>query len=93
MSITQSATMAEANGTHKRGAKEKSAPNGAVAKSATRDVKTDYTRWRLKDDRGCQTWHYLETDKEMEAWPQSPADKFHLGMDLVKTPSLSYHCS
>lgn len=45
--------------------------------------KTDHTRWRLRDDRGCQTWHYLEDDKAAKAWPQSLADKYFLGMPLV----------
>ncbi|KAI5365195.1 putative terpenoid cyclases/protein prenyltransferase alpha-alpha toroid [Septoria linicola] len=42
---------------------------------------TDYTRWRLKDDRGRQTWHYLQTDEELRAWPQTVADKYYLGLD------------
>jgi lanosterol synthase len=75
--------MTEANGTHKRGEKQSPISNGAVASSTTSNTKTDYTRWRLKDDRGCQTWHYLETDEENKAWPQTLADKWHLGMDLV----------
>ena len=29
---------------------------------------------------GRHTWHYLETDEEMEEWPQSNVDKFHLGL-------------
>ncbi|KAI9828342.1 MAG: Lanosterol synthase (Oxidosqualene--lanosterol cyclase) [Thelocarpon impressellum] len=41
--------------------------------------KTDYTRWRLLDERGRQTWHYL-TPEEAEEWPQTVADKYHLGM-------------
>jgi lanosterol synthase len=75
--------MTEANGTYRRGEKQTPISNGAVANSTTSNSKTDYTRWRLKDDRGCQTWHYLETDDETEAWPQTLADKWHLGMDLV----------
>ncbi|KAF2841380.1 lanosterol synthase [Patellaria atrata CBS 101060] len=42
---------------------------------------TDYSRWRLLDDRGRQTWHYLKTEKQIKEWPQSIADKWHLGMD------------
>lgn len=45
--------------------------------------KTDYSRWRLRDDRGCQTWHYLGTDEEIKAWPQSTADKYFLGIGTV----------
>ncbi|KAF1986499.1 lanosterol synthase [Aulographum hederae CBS 113979] len=42
--------------------------------------KTDYSRWRLLDERGRHTWKYLETDEEVEKWPQSTAEKYHLGM-------------
>ena len=48
------------------------------------DEKTDIYRWRLLDERGCQTWHYLESDKEIKAWPQSIADKYFLGLPLVR---------
>ncbi|EGC47128.1 oxidosqualene:lanosterol cyclase [Histoplasma capsulatum var. duboisii H88] len=44
------------------------------------DEKTDYSRWRLRDDRGRQTWHYLKTDEELKAWPQTVADKYFLGL-------------
>ncbi|RDW84763.1 terpene cyclase family member protein [Coleophoma cylindrospora] len=54
--------------------------------------RTDYTRWRLLDERGRQTWHYL-TDDEAVKWPQTIADKYHLGLPTglpelpsVKTP-------
>ena len=47
------------------------------------DKATDLERWRLLDERGCQTWHYLQSDEEVEAWPQSIADRHHLGLDLV----------
>ena len=77
------------NGVTKRGANG-SAPNGLKGATTLKngDVKTDYTRWRLKDDRGCQTWHYLETDEELKAWPQHTADKYFLGLDtgLPKLP-------
>ncbi|KAI5780780.1 terpenoid cyclases/protein prenyltransferase alpha-alpha toroid [Geopyxis carbonaria] len=43
--------------------------------------KTDYTRWRLKSEDGRQTWEYLELDHEVEAWPQTYFDKYHLGLD------------
>ncbi|KXT17595.1 hypothetical protein AC579_6191 [Pseudocercospora musae] len=45
--------------------------------------KTDLRRWRLKDDRGRQTWHYLNTDEEVRKWPQTTADKYHLGLDVA----------
>lgn len=47
------------------------------------DEKTDYSRWRLLNDDGRHTWHYLETDEEIEKWPQSIADKYHLGLPTV----------
>lgn len=45
--------------------------------------KSDYSRWRLADDRGSQTWHYLEDDARLEEWPQSIADKYFLGLPTV----------
>ncbi|KAJ9134279.1 Terpene cyclase/mutase family member [Pleurostoma richardsiae] len=43
---------------------------------------TDHTRWRMKDDAGRHTWHYLEDDEDAEEWPQSYADKYYLGLPL-----------
>ena len=59
--------------------------NGS-AKEASVEIKekTDIHRWRLLDERGCQTWHYLESDEEIKAWPQSIADKYFLGLPLVR---------
>lgn len=67
------------NGVVKRSAKTRS----TVA--AKNDRRTDYARWRLRADRGKQTWHYLDKE-ECEAWPQTVADKYHLGMDIVGSP-------
>jgi hypothetical protein len=50
---------------------------------ANGDEKTDYSRWRLLDDRGRQTWHYIESDEEDEKWPQSVADRYSLGLPTV----------
>ncbi|KAE9972270.1 hypothetical protein BLS_004095 [Venturia inaequalis] len=47
---------------------------------------TDRTRWRLLDERGRQTWHYLRTDEEVKAWPQTTADKWFLGLDTEQPP-------
>ena len=68
--------------------------NGGATKSRGQEWEagTDYTRWRMKDDRGTQTWHYLESDEEVEKWPQSTADKWYLGMDTVSAPPL-FHMS
>jgi lanosterol synthase len=72
------------NGATKRSANGK-VVNGQIPLQSAKagNEKTDYTRWRLKNDRGCQTWHYLESDEEIKAWPQSTADKWYLGMDTV----------
>jgi lanosterol synthase len=45
--------------------------------------RTDYTRWRLLDERGRHTWHYLEDDEDVKDWPQSIADKYFLGLPTV----------
>lgn len=44
----------------------------------------DRTRWRMKADGGRHTWHYLADDQAVEKWPQSHAEKWYLGMDLVR---------
>lgn len=49
----------------------------------TTNEKTDHSRWRLLDERGRQTWHYLSSDEELKTWPQSIADKYHLGLPTV----------
>jgi lanosterol synthase len=47
---------------------------------------TDHSRWRLRDDNGRQTWHYLQTDEDIKQWPLNTADKYHLGLDTVRIP-------
>ncbi|PGH16342.1 hypothetical protein AJ79_01884 [Helicocarpus griseus UAMH5409] len=56
------------------------APVNGNNRTLPSDEKTDYSRWRLRDDRGRQTWHYLKTDEELKAWPQTTADKYFLGL-------------
>jgi hypothetical protein len=51
--------------------------------------RTDYSRWRLLDERGRQTWHYLEDEEDIEDWPQSTADKYFLGLPTVCANPLS----
>ncbi len=63
--------------------------NGSTVTAHTKDEATDIQRWRLLDERGRQTWHYLETDEEVKTWPQSTADRYHLGLPLVSTISNS----
>jgi lanosterol synthase len=62
------------------------ATDGALKTTTNKagDQKTDLTRWRLLDDRGRQTWHYLNSDEEVKKWPQSTADKWYLGLDTVR---------
>jgi lanosterol synthase len=57
--------------------------NGNLTVDANGDEKTDYLRWRLLDDRGRQTWHYLESDEENEKWSQTIADRHHIGLPTV----------
>lgn len=57
----------------------------ALTDFASSEQKTDYSRWRLLDEAGRQTWVYLATDDEVKKWPQSIADKFHLGLPTVRT--------
>lgn len=45
--------------------------------------RTDLRKWRLHDERGRQTWHYLRSDTEIESWSQSTADKYFLGLPTV----------
>lgn len=51
--------------------------------------KTDYSRWRLLDEKGRQTWHYLEDDEEVKKWPQTTADKYFLGLPTVGSDQAS----
>ena len=51
---------------------------------------TDLTRWRMRDDRGRQTWHYLQTDEELKAWPMTTADKWYLGLETVGMRPISF---
>ncbi|KAL4966074.1 terpene cyclase/mutase family protein [Aspergillus stella-maris] len=48
----------------------------------------DRTRWRMKNENGRHTWHYLEDDKPAKDWPQTTADKYYLGLPL-NAPTLS----
>lgn len=43
---------------------------------------TDLNNWRLKVVEGAQTWHYLETEEERKAWPQTIWDKYSLGLPI-----------
>lgn len=73
------------NGVTKRAANGHAQVPIGVKSSVNGDQKTDYRRWRLRDDRGCQTWHYLHSEEEVKEWPQSAADRYFLGMETVRT--------
>lgn len=58
--------------------------NGSIERTkSVEDTRTDLTRWRLKDDKGRQTWHYLESDEQLKQWPMTAADKYFLGLETV----------
>lgn len=60
--------------------------NGSIHVCAVElDECTDLRRWRLADDRGRQTWHYMSTDEGAKSWPQNTIDKYHLGLEVVRT--------
>jgi lanosterol synthase len=46
-------------------------------------AKTDPTKWRMKDDDGRQTWHYVADDEAAKEWPQTYADKWYMGLPLA----------
>jgi lanosterol synthase len=56
-----------------------------AAKKPKLSERTDYSRWRLQNDEGRQTWHYLEDDELVKDWPQTFADKYFLGLPVVRT--------
>ncbi|OAA59219.1 lanosterol synthase [Niveomyces insectorum RCEF 264] len=92
----QAASRKRTNGVHANGTNAANGVNGVngttpVDETSEKHVelpeRTDYTRWRLRAEDGCQTWHYLEKtgddeDDPAKAWPQSLADKYFLGLPL-----------
>lgn len=76
--------------------KRHSSANGVNGRDEEHDSKrqkvaepVDRTRWRMKSDDGRHTWHYLDDKEAVEHWPQSYADKWFLGLPLVRLPALS----
>jgi hypothetical protein len=55
--------------------------------------RTDFSRWRMRDDHGRQTWQYLEDAEAAENWPQTIADKYFLGLPLVSVFAACMHLS
>ncbi|KAH9909690.1 terpene synthase [Xylariomycetidae sp. FL2044] len=98
MVTTRSSRAAQANGylplngddqlPSKRPAKRASTDNTqGSSKRPKVAATTDKTRWRMLDEKGRHTWHYLEDDEAAKAWPQSTADKWYLGLD-TELPTL-----
>jgi len=56
--------------------------DGAGKRPKLRET-TDHGRWRMRDDEGRHTWHYLDDDEAAKEWPQTYADKYYLGLPLV----------
>ena len=54
-------------------------PHVTNSAARTPDQKTDYSLWRLRDERGQQIWQYI-TPEEAKSWPQTTAEKYHLGL-------------
>ena len=72
-----------ANG-HASGYNDIKSTNGSAKSSNLNETqKTDLARWRLLDEHGRQTWHYLETEHQAHNWPQTTADRYHLGLPFV----------
>ncbi|KAM3507803.1 hypothetical protein MY11210_007006 [Beauveria gryllotalpidicola] len=74
--------MATTTGRETRSARKRT--DGSARETAKSNVegKTDYARWRLKDDDSRHTWHYLIDDDELDKWPQSNAEKYYLNLPL-----------
>lgn len=79
----------EKGDTKKRYSDVHGAINDHGAKRPRIEDRTDYSRWRMRDDESRHTWHYLESDEAMKAWPQTVADKYFLGLPLVGDKSHS----
>lgn len=76
---------AKANGSAQSALHFVKGQNGVVKHSNDgQEEATDLRRWRLLDERGRQTWHYLEKDEDLARWPQSTADKYFLELPLVR---------
>ena len=60
--------------------------NGGLKQTVGADPTTDHRKWRLLDDHGRQTWHYLESEEENKSWPQTFADKYFLNLPTVCLP-------
>lgn len=88
---TRSTGRAKANGYEKLNSDGKEARkrtgaddlNSSETKRPRLEDKTDRSRWRMLDENGRHTWHYLEDDEALKKWPLSVADMYFLGFDTV----------
>lgn len=60
--------------------------DASASKRPKLQERTDYTRWRMLNEAGRHTWHYLEDVEDVEEWPQSLADKYFLGLPMACLP-------
>ncbi|KAK5071511.1 Lanosterol synthase erg7A [Lithohypha guttulata] len=54
--------------------------NGHAQSSAANEQKMDYSKWRIKDENGRHTWHYLDSEEQIRQWPQDVSTKYFLGL-------------
>jgi hypothetical protein len=45
--------------------------------------RTDLSRWRLVNDKGRHSWHYLAPYQDPEKWPMTIPEKWYLGLEMV----------
>jgi len=69
--------------TRKRGEVENKANGVKKPTERIEDPRTDRSRWRMVNDRGEQTWTYLKSEEQAKQWPQTDADKWYLGLNIV----------
>jgi lanosterol synthase len=90
--VTTRSSGAQPNGTNsglaeksrvKKRTNEATEPANGAAKRPKLRAKTDRSRWRMRNEDGVQTWHYLEDDEAAKDWPQTYPDKYYLGLPLV----------
>jgi len=81
----QTEIVLEKGSTRKRFSDVHGAVNDHGTKRPRIEDRTDFSRWRMRDDESRQTWHYLEDDGAAKEWPQTYADKYFLGLPLVSS--------
>lgn len=76
--------MATATGRETASARNRTRDSNHGTQKPKIEGKTDYSRWRLRDDDSRHTWHYLTDDTELAKWPQSLAEKYFMNLPLVR---------